>query len=172
LIRRENDWMDLFVLRHGKAGHSSDDPDDSTRPLTPNGREEIREIARWMRRERFRFDVIASSPLTRASETAGIIARALDRKDRLVLWEELAPGGDPDTVCSHAMQSGDNGVLLIVGHEPGLSGLVGRIISRGGAPSIIFAKGSLAKIRNFSFDGQPSGELQWLLTPKQIFEMR
>src|SRR5208337_130987 len=137
--------MDLFVLRHGKAGQSSDDPDDSTRPLTPNGREEIREIARWMRRERFRFDVIASSPLARASETAGIIARALDRKDRLVLWDELAPGEDPDTVCYHAAQSGDDAVILIVGHEPALSALVGRIISGGGTGSVIFAKGGLAK---------------------------
>ena len=164
--------MDLFVLRHGKAGQSSDDPDDSTRPLTPNGRDEIREIARWMRRERFRFDVIASSPLARAGETAGIIARALDRKDRLVLWEELAPGGDPDTICYHAAQSGENAVILIVGHEPALSALVGRIISGGLTSSLIFAKGGLAKIRNFSFDGKPSGDLQWLLTPKQILEMR
>ena len=164
--------MDLYILRHGKAGHSSDDPDDSARPLTPNGREEIREIARWMRRERFRFDVIASSPLTRATETAGIIARALDRKDRLVLWEELAPGGDPDTVCYHAAQSGDNAVILIVGHEPALSALVGRIISGGGTTSVIFAKGGLAKIRDFSFNGKPLGGLQWLLTPKQILDMR
>jgi phosphohistidine phosphatase len=164
--------MDLFILRHGKAGQSSGDPDDSKRPLTPNGREEIREIARWMRRERFRFDVIASSPLARASETAGIIARALDRKERLDLWDELAPGGDPDTICYHAVQSSDSAVILIVGHEPALSSLVGRIISGGGTTSVIFAKGGLAKIRNFSFDGKPSGDLQWLLTPKQILEMR
>jgi phosphohistidine phosphatase len=164
--------MDLFILRHGKAGQSSGDPDDSKRPLTPNGREEIREIARWMRRERFRFDVIASSPLARASETAGIIARALDRKERLDLWDELAPGGDPDTICYHAAQSGDSAVILIVGHEPALSALVGRIICGGGTTSVIFAKGGLAKIRNFSFNGTPSGDLQWLLTPKQILEMR
>lgn len=164
--------MDLYVLRHGKAGQSSDDPDDRIRPLTPNGREEIREIARWMRRERFRFDAIASSPLIRASETAGIVARALDCKDRLVIWDELAPGGDPDTVCYHAAQFGEDASVLVVGHEPDLSLLVGRIISRGEASSIILTKGSLAKIRNFSFDKQPSGDLQWLLTPKQIQMMR
>jgi phosphohistidine phosphatase len=125
-----------------------------------------------MQRERFRFDVIASSPLTRASETAGIIARALDRKNRLVIWDELAPGGDLDTVCYHAVQSGEDAAILIVGHEPALSTLIGKIISQGGATSVIMAKGGLAKIRNFWFDGQPSGELQWLLTPKQILEMR
>ncbi len=164
--------MDLFVLRHGKAGQSSGEPDDSERALTTPGREEIRDIARWMRRERFRFDVIASSPLIRASETAGIVARILDRKDRLVIWEELAPGGDPDTVCYRAAQSGNEVDILIVGHEPDLSGMVGRIISRSGPASLVIAKGGLAKIRNFSFERQPSGDLQWLLTPKQMLAMR
>jgi phosphohistidine phosphatase len=164
--------MDLFVLRHGKAGQSSEDPDDSKRALTAPGREEIRDIARWMRRERFRFGVIASSPLIRASETAGIVARILDRKDRLVIWDELAPGGDPDTVCYRAAQSGKEAAILIVGHEPDLSGLVGRIISQSGPASLVIAKGGLAKIRNFSFDSQLSGNLQWLLTPKQMLAMR
>ena len=163
--------MDLFVLRHGKAGQSSVDPDDRIRPLAPGGREEIREIARWMKKERFRFDAIATSPLIRASETAGIIARALDCKDRLVIWDELAPGGDPDTVCYHAAQSGEDTAVLLVGHEPDLSSLIGRIISGGGMSSLVLAKGGLAKIRNFSFDKQPSGDLQWLLTPKQIMAM-
>ncbi|MGD0079336.1 MAG: phosphohistidine phosphatase SixA [Methanoregula sp.] len=165
--------MDLFILRHGKAGQSSEDPDDSERALTGPGREEIRDIARWMRRERLRFGVIASSPLIRASETAGIVARILDRKDRLVIWDELAPGGDPDTICYRAAQSGKETTVLIVGHEPDLSGLVGRIISQSGGPaSLVIAKGGLAKIRNFSFDSQPSGNLQWLLTPKQMLAMR
>ena len=164
--------MDLFILRHGKAGQPSEEPDDSERALTAPGREEIRDIARWMRREKFRFGVIASSPLIRASETAGIVARILDRKDRLVIWDELAPGGDPDTVCYRAAQSGKETAVLIVGHEPDLSGLAGRIISRSGPASLVIAKGGLAKIRNFSFDSRPSGNLQWLLTPKQMLAMR
>ena len=125
-----------------------------------------------MKKEKFRFDVIASSPLIRASETAGIVARTLDRKDRVVTWDDLAPGGDPDTVCYNAAQSATDATILLIGHEPELSGLVGKIISSGGTASVIFAKGGLAKIRNYSFDQQPSGALQWLLTPKQIQAMR
>lgn len=164
--------MDLYILRHGKAGQSSEDPGDNMRKLTPAGRKEIRYIARWMKKEKFRFDVIASSPLIRASETAGIVARMLDRKDRVVTWDDLAPGGDPDTVCYNAAQSATDATILLIGHEPELSGLVGKIISSAGTASVIFAKGGLAKIRNYSFDQQPSGALQWLLTPKQIQAMR
>jgi phosphohistidine phosphatase len=163
--------MDLFILRHGKAGQSSDDPDDDKRALTADGKDEMRKIGKWMRQKKFRFDVIATSPLTRAYETAEIISKSLGKKERLVVWEELAPGGDPDTICYKAAQSGEDTAILVTGHEPLLSMLIGRIISGNDSVSLILAKGGLAKIRNYSFDKRPSGDLQWLLTPGQILAM-
>jgi phosphohistidine phosphatase len=132
----------------------------------------MRKVGKWMRQKKFRFKVIATSPLTRAYETAEIVARSLARKDRLAVWEELAPGGDLDTICYQAAQFGDDAAVLVVGHEPQLSTLIGRIISGNDSASLILAKGGLAKIRNYSFDKRPSGDLQWLLTPKQMMEMR
>jgi phosphohistidine phosphatase len=164
--------MDLFILRHGKAGPSSPGPDDRYRILTAAGKDEVRRQARWMRSKKFRFDVIATSPLARAYETAEIVARALGQKDVLTTWEELAPGGDLETVCYHAAQYGENAAVLITGHEPALSILISRIISGTDAVSIVIAKGGMAKIRNYSFDKKPFGELQWLLTPKQMIQMR
>jgi hypothetical protein len=52
-----------------------------------------------------------------------------------------------------------------------VSMLISRIISGHDTVSLSLAKGGLAKIRNFSFDKRPSGDLQWLLTPGQMFEM-
>jgi phosphohistidine phosphatase len=164
--------MDLYILRHGKAGQSTGEPDDIMRALTPAGRKEIRNIARWLKNENIRFDLIASSSLIRASETASIVAKTLDLKNRAVVWDDLAPGGDPDTVCYNVAQSGNDTSILIVGHEPDLSVLTGKIISQGGSASVIFAKGGLAKIRDYSFDRKPAGVLQWLLTVKQIQAMR
>jgi phosphohistidine phosphatase len=164
--------MDIFVLRHGKAGQSSDNPDDSKRTLTADGKDEIRKIGKWMRQKKLKFEVIATSPLTRAYETAEIIARSLDKKDRLTVWEELAPGGDLDSICYQAAQSGEDASVLVVGHEPMLSMLISRIISGDNSASVILTKGGLAKISNYSFDKQPSGDLQWLLTPKQMMEMK
>ena len=164
--------MDLYILRHGKAGHSSSDPDDDRRVLTPAGRKEIRAVARWMQAEKISFDLIATSPLPRASETAKIVARSLGLEDRVTSWEDLAPGGDPDSVCYAASESGKNAVLLI-GHEPDVSVLIGKIIGHGDHASVVMAKGGLAKIRYFAFDDRhPSGTLQWLLTAKQILAMR
>jgi phosphohistidine phosphatase len=164
--------MDLYILRHGKAGHSSSDPEDYQRSLTPVGRKEVRVIARWMAEEKIMFDIITSSPLRRASETARIIAKTLGLEERVVSWEDLAPGGDPDSVCYAASQSGKSSILII-GHEPDLSLLIGKIITRGETASVTLTKGGIAKIRYFAFDdNHPSGILQWLLTAKQIQAMR
>ena len=164
--------MDLFVLRHGKAGPSTDGSNDRKRALTGDGKNEMRKVGRWMRSKKFGFEVIATSPLTRAYETAEIVARSLGQKDQLAVWEELAPGGDLDTICYQAAQSGEDAAVLLTGHEPQLSMLISRIIAGNDTVSIILAKGGLAKIRNYSFDKRPSGDLQWLLTPKQMMEMQ
>jgi phosphohistidine phosphatase len=163
--------MDLFILRHGKAEQSSD-RSDGKRALTADGKGEMRKIGKWMHQKKFRFDVIATSPLTRAYETAEIVARSLGQKERLAVWEELGPGGDLDTLSYRASRYGEDAAILLIGHEPMLSMLISRIISGYDTGSLILAKGGLAKIRNFSFDKRPYGELQWLLTPVQMMEMR
>ena len=164
--------MDLFVLRHGKAEQSSGRIDDKNRALTAEGKDEMRKIGKWMQQKKFRFGVIATSPLTRAYETAEIVARWLCQKERLVVWEELGPGGDLDALSYRSSLYGEDAAIIMIGHEPMLSTLISRIISGHDTVSLILAKGGLAKIRNFSFDKRPSGDLQWLLTPGQMLEMR
>ena len=164
--------MDLFILRHGKAEKSSDDTSDAARTLTRDGKKEVKNVAQWMKENNIRFDAIATSPLKRAWGTAKIVAAVLDQKDRLTVWNELAPGGDPDTVCYHASEYGENATVLIIGHEPGLSLLISKIIGDHANGSITLAKAGLAKIQNYSFIRHPSGNLQWLLTPKHMKDRR
>ena len=163
--------MDLYILRHGKAGQSSAGFDDTARPLTAEGKKEIRNAARFLKKKKIRFDAIATSPLLRARETAEIVAKATGAKEDPVVWDELEPGGDLDTLCYHASQYGDDAVLLLVGHEPSLSGIVSRIIGGGSGASVALGKGGLAKIRHFSFERSPSGEFQWLLPAGLLAEM-
>jgi phosphohistidine phosphatase len=160
--------VDLFILRHGKAGQSSNGGDDAARALTADGMAEIKKVAGWMRSKKYEFAVIATSPLARAYETAEIIARSLDQQDRLTIWDELAPGGNTGAVCRRLAGYGEQASVLLVGHEPALSMLISRIISGNDTSSIVLAKGGLAKIRNYSCINRPSGDLQWLLTPRQM----
>lgn len=160
--------MDLYILRHGKAEDAGHGHSDAHRKLTKKGHDEIVAVADWMAAQELQFDLIAASPLVRAQETAAIVADILDMPEKMVTWKVLVPGGNPDTVCREIEKHADAGAILLVGHEPLLSSLIGRIIAGDSGAGIIMTKGALAKIRDFSFAERPSGELHWLITAKQM----
>jgi phosphohistidine phosphatase len=164
--------MDVYILRHGKAESAGPGTGDSDRRLTEKGREEIASAGRWIASQGIRFELIAASPLVRAQETAKIIADALGQRDCLVTWKVLAPGGNPDMVCHVIGKHKDAQAILLVGHEPLLSALISRIISGEEIAAIGLSKGSLARIREFTYSVSPSGELHWLLTAKQMAGLR
>jgi len=164
--------VDVYILRHGKAEDARPGRGDADRRLTKKGREEIAAAGRWMAAWELRFDLIATSPLVRAQETAAIIADCLGEKDHLLTWKELAPGGDPESVCHLIGKHPDVRALLLVGHEPLLSALISRIITGDENTAIALSKGALAKIREFSPLPRPAGELHWLMTPAQMAGMR
>ena len=160
--------MHLFILRHGKAAPSGSGAVDAERALTEKGRNEIEDIARWMATQGLVFDLIATSPLLRARETAEIVAGRTPQS-RLESWASLSVGGSIDEVSREIAGHVQDSALLIVGHEPSLSLLIGRTIAGNQGAGIVLAKGGLAKIRNIAADGdQIRGELHWLLTPKQV----
>jgi phosphohistidine phosphatase len=160
--------VDVYLLRHGKAEDAGPGQEDADRRLTRKGRDEITAAGTWMAARELRFDLIAASPFTRAQETAGIIAGCLGQTDRLVTWNLLAPGGTPESVCRRIGKHSESRSLLLVGHEPLLSALIGRIITVHGNAAVAMSKGSLAKIRGFSPATRPSGELHWLVTAAQM----
>lgn len=163
-----NPCVDLYILRHGSAENAGLGVSDAKRRLTKKGREEMLAVAEWMAGQGLSFDLIATSPLVRADETAAIVAKKLGNGEKLITWEVLAPDGYADTVCREIDRHADRESILIVGHEPLLSSVVSRIIAGDENAAIVMSKGALAKIRNFSFHQRPSGELQWLLTAKQM----
>jgi phosphohistidine phosphatase len=163
--------VDIYILRHGKAEVNGPGGSDADRQLTKKGRDEILAVAHWIAAQDLHFDLIAASPLARAQETAAIVADVLGAAEKMRTWKTLAPGGDPDTVCHEIGRHTAGHAILLVGHEPLLSSLISRIISGDTDAGIAMTKGSLAKIRDFSYAERPSGELHWLLTAKQMAGM-
>src|SRR5215831_7273494 len=86
--------MKLYILRHGDAAeHGDPHYKENERPLTTKGTQRTKQLAHTPREMEISFDVILSSPLTRARQTADIVARGI-RPDRKVdLTEDLAPSG-------------------------------------------------------------------------------
>ncbi|MCU0631428.1 MAG: phosphohistidine phosphatase SixA [Methanolinea sp.] len=161
--------MDLYILRHGKAGVADhDDTGDSGRHLTRQGREEIASIGAWMRGREMEFSVIASSPLSRAAETASILAGILGGPDNVNTWDELSIGSQPEAVLQKIREIPSENRVLLVGHEPQLSTIVSLLICARADCGIILKKGGIARIR--LHENRGTGELLWLLTPGLVRE--
>jgi phosphohistidine phosphatase len=101
----------LFIVRHAEAALGQ--PDD-LRPLTDAGREQARLLGKQFADDGIQPDVVLSSPLLRARETAAEIAKAVGVEAQPD--ERLAPGADPDDV--RAAASGRGETVVVVGHQP------------------------------------------------------
>src|SRR5439155_22106587 len=82
--------MKLYFLRHGEADWPSWKKPDDERPLTKRGKREMRDVAKLLDRLKERPDLIVTSPLPRAAQTAEIAADYPKAKVRK--HESLAPG--------------------------------------------------------------------------------
>lgn len=163
--------MELYLLRHGLAVERGAPgfKDDSTRPLTPKGRRQLRKITAAIKKMDLRCDQILSSPLVRAKQTAEIVAAGLKLKKQLKFSNALAPAGSPAVLFRQlARLKPSPKRLLLVGHEPGLSRLVSRLITGGLELQLDFKKGGLCKLEVETLRDSKCAKLVWLLTPKQL----
>ena len=119
--------MELLVIRHGVAEEREDfaatGKDDSHRPLTKEGRRKMERGARALRGVLPALNVIATSPYTRATQTANIVAAAYGDVDVEQL-DALTPDGRPRDFLAwlRTRDAGDR--VAAVGHEPHLGVLV------------------------------------------------
>lgn len=168
--------MEVYLLRHGEAGKRVPvAARDTERALTVVGREEIEEVGEAMASLGFEFDLVVTSPLKRAKETATIVNRALKRKAAVEEWPELSPEGDRMAFYRRLSRLRPGSGVLCVGHEPFLTTAIGEIAGIGDGAStgfrISLKKGGLAKLSVTGLTPKITGELRWLLTPKQIRKM-
>lgn len=162
--------MDLFILRHGEAGQRvSAGRGDFQRSLTTAGQNEVSDIAKSLKELGTKFDVVITSPLKRAHQTAAIVAKTLKIEKKMQDWAELSPEGNRLDLYNKLSQLKQQSSVLVVGHEPYLSKMVSEIIFDGNnGGRIDLKKTGLARIRIISSTPKFQGELRWLLTPKLL----
>src|SRR6201996_632431 len=113
--------MNLYILRHASAGVRRADPVvDGKRPLDKEGKEQCLLVARYLNALRVQFDLIVSSPLKRALQTASLVGTEVAYDSKIQIAEPLSPSGTVTgfqalvgTVSAH-----EN--VLVVGHNPNL----------------------------------------------------
>jgi phosphohistidine phosphatase len=168
--------VELYLLRHGEAGkRTAVAQKDTGRGLTESGRQEIKEVGVSMVGLGLKFDVVATSPLKRAKETATIVNKAMNRKDPVEEWSELSPEGSREALYRRLKRQKPGSSILLVGHEPYLTTAIGEIAGKGGREGagirIGLKKGGLARLSMSGPGPRLAGELRWLLTPRQIRKM-
>jgi phosphohistidine phosphatase len=157
--------MQLLFLRHGVAEPwETWGDDDGERPLSAPGRKAMERTAATFVELGLAPDVIITSPLTRARQTAEIAARGLGMNDRIVSDPRLEPGFDAEALSEILGEHSGSDVLMLVGHEPDLSLTVGSLIGGG---RVVCKKGGLVRV-DVDVASPGDGELVWLLPPKDL----
>lgn len=149
--------MLIYFLRHGEADWPDWKKPDGERPLTEKGKAEMHEVGAFLANLSVKPDVVLTSPLPRASQTAEIAARYLDAKS--VEDDLLAPGFGRSDLKKLLKKRGCENVM-VVGHEPDFSKTVGKLTG---------ARVKLSKAGIALVDVDPDlrcGKLLWLFPPK------
>jgi phosphohistidine phosphatase len=159
--------VELYLIRHGLAEERGEAwPDDGKRPLTDKGRKRLRQSARALSALGVSFEVILTSPLVRARQTADIVAAALEDRPLVVSTESLAPEGGFAALAAELEKHAKRDRVALVGHEPGIGALAARLI--GSRQPIPFKKGAVCRIDVEALPPDGAGRLQWLLPPRLL----
>ncbi|MDE2290842.1 MAG: phosphohistidine phosphatase SixA [Elusimicrobia bacterium] len=167
--------MLLILMRHGPAGDreawAKAGKDDAQRPLTKEGRDKTAKAAAGLAKLLKGLDLVATSPLKRARQTADLAADRFPKAERAV-FPELSPSRSPVDAVRRLARLDEKARVVLVGHEPHLSRLAALLILGRGASVTGLKKAGAALIE---FDGacRPgSGRLTAVLAPKVLRRLR
>ena len=159
---------ELYVVRHGIAvPHGTPGVPEDERPLTRKGEERMRKIGRGLAAIGLEVDGIVSSPLPRALRTAQIVARELDMVHRLETSDVLAAGSEALTIHDWLRGRTDER-LMIVGHNPAFSELVGLLVlGETGRLPLELKKGGIAALTGAE-PSLPLFKIGWIAPPQLL----
>lgn len=157
----------LYLVRHAIAADRGDEyPDDTERPLTRKGRSRMRLVVAGLRALDPAIEVVLTSPLARALQTAELLIAGLKGAPTLAVCPVLAPGHTPALVAEALGAHGEAASVALVGHEPDLGVLAAWLI--GAREPLTFRKGGVARIDTATLPPSRNGRLIWLATPGML----
>jgi phosphohistidine phosphatase len=155
--------MNLYLMRHADAGVPRDNPQlDAKRGLVKEGKDQCMLMARVLSALKVQVDVIVSSPLKRALQTAQFVGTELGYEAKVEVSSALGLDGDFVSFQKLIEKYADNEGVLMVGHNPNLFKFLGRIITGNGGAGVRMRKACVARI---DMSKHPP-LLQWLVDPR------
>ena len=161
--------MNLYFLRHAKAlPRGAKWRPDSKRPLARDGEERMFDVARGMKKLDISFDLILSSPFARALRTAQVVVEVYKVR-KLFQTNNLSSEADPHALIEEISDNFSTlGDIILVGHEPFMSGLMSVLLTGDGALKIDFKKAGLYKLSIDTLRFGKCATLDWLMTPRHL----
>ncbi len=151
-------------MRHAAAEERASSGRDADRTLSEDGHRRAREVARGLAELEPGIQLILTSPYARARQTAEPVARALRLSGRLRETQALEPASDPEEILDEIRSEKVEGVLL-VGHEPHMGNLLGRLVAGHAGLEIPMRKAAVARL---SWSGSGQAMLRALLPSKVL----
>ena len=120
--------MHIYLVRHGEAVERAAGIDDGGRWLTPKGRKTMIKAAGRLRKQHVRPDLIITSPLTRAVQTAELLAARVGIRSELRADACLSADGSIEQVLELIRNMTKTDALMLVGHEPLLGQIAAELL--------------------------------------------
>ncbi|HSK80134.1 MAG TPA: histidine phosphatase family protein [Thermoanaerobaculia bacterium] len=162
--------MKLLLIRHAIAEEPEDfartGKDDRQRPLTDDGRKKMKQNAKGLRELVPEIDLLATSPLTRAAQTAAILDSVYGGLSEVEI-EELSPEATP-TEFLRWLRKQKAETIAAVGHEPSLSLILSWLLTGNERRLFSFRKGGACLLEFPDEVGAGTATLLWALAPGQL----
>ena len=161
--------MRLYIVRHSNALNIGEEGirHDDERFLSPKGRKRAEMVGKALKAMGCEPELILTSPLARALETAEIIAGVLQPDMAVETSEGLRPGGMADDVVQ-ALGERTPASVLVSGHAPDVTDMTCQFLGQNVSADIRFGKTAVACL---VFEDSPAvgdGRLEWLMQPDQL----
>lgn len=166
--------MNVLLIRHAIAEDrkhfARTGADDGARPLTARGRRRMRVAARGLRRAAPKIDLLATSPLTRAAQTADIVAAAY-RDMKVMKVPQLMPEGSVHQLLKWLQERKHGATIALVGHEPQLGVFVSWMLTGLQESFVPMKKGGACMIRLEEQVRPGRARLVWSMAPVQLRQL-
>lgn len=155
--------MNLYLIRHSIAENISIDKKDFDRELTSEGKSVIAKTSQAWKNYINQLDIVLSSPLTRAVQTAEIISSNLQTNQNLIKDNNLGTGSRTSDLIE-LLNSLEYENVAVVGHQPDLSIHVNNFCGTGSF-NLVFPPAALAKIEFDNSIKYGRGKLVYFIPP-------
>lgn len=161
--------MEIYIIRHGDAIDQADPlvTSDAMRWLTGTGRDEVAVSARLLAKLAVVPDLVLTSPMVRARQTAEIVTDIIGPASGPVMSDHLVYGGSLAGVLGDVLRHGRPERVVLAGHMPSVGALVGFLAWGMPDNSVPFRTGEVCRIDLPDDSPLPGfGDLRWLIPPK------